>query len=329
MILADKIINERKKLGLSQEELADQLDVSRQSVSKWESAQSTPDLNRILKMAEIFGVSTDYLLKDDMEEIPADSLKEDAGVREDVRKVSLEEATNYLNLIKETSPRIATGVSLCIGSPIPLLILSAYSQSGAIREEVAAGAGVIALLIMVAVAVFLFITNGQKLDPYQFLELKEIETAYGVDGMVKEKKANFEKKFTASIASGVVLCIVSCIPLLIASFIFSDTEKEYCIVYMVGVLLLIVAIGVHLFILNGMEMDAYNKLLQEGNFTPEEKKANRFGDKIAKIYWPIVVALYFGISFITMRWEITWLIWPIAGILFGAVAAIAKLTVKE
>ena len=62
MILADKIINERKKNGWSQEELAEMLEVSRQSVSKWESAQSVPDLQKILKMAEVFGVSTDYLL---------------------------------------------------------------------------------------------------------------------------------------------------------------------------------------------------------------------------------------------------------------------------
>ena len=54
MILADKIINERKKNGWSQEELADKLSVSRQSVSKWEGAQSVPDLNRIVQMAELF-----------------------------------------------------------------------------------------------------------------------------------------------------------------------------------------------------------------------------------------------------------------------------------
>ena len=61
MILADKIIDLRKKNGWSQEELAEQLGVSRQSVSKWESAQSVPDMNRILKLSELFGVSTDYL----------------------------------------------------------------------------------------------------------------------------------------------------------------------------------------------------------------------------------------------------------------------------
>ena len=67
MILADKIINERKKNGWSQEELAEKLNVSRQAVSKWEGAQSIPDLQRIVAMAELFGVSTDYLLKDEIE----------------------------------------------------------------------------------------------------------------------------------------------------------------------------------------------------------------------------------------------------------------------
>lgn len=67
MILADKIIELRKKNGWSQEELADKLGVSRQAVSKWEGAQAVPDMNRVLKLSEIFGVSTDFLLKDELE----------------------------------------------------------------------------------------------------------------------------------------------------------------------------------------------------------------------------------------------------------------------
>ena len=67
MILADKIIKLRKKMGWSQEELAERMNVSRQAVSKWESAQSTPDLERILQLSALFGVSTDYLLKDEIE----------------------------------------------------------------------------------------------------------------------------------------------------------------------------------------------------------------------------------------------------------------------
>ena len=66
MILADKIIELRKKNGWSQEELAEKVGVSRQSVSKWEGALSVPDLDKILLMSQIFGVSTDYLLKDEL-----------------------------------------------------------------------------------------------------------------------------------------------------------------------------------------------------------------------------------------------------------------------
>ena len=65
MPLADKIIELRKKQGWSQIDLADRLDVSRQSVSKWEMAQAVPELDKIIRMSELFSVTTDYLLKDD------------------------------------------------------------------------------------------------------------------------------------------------------------------------------------------------------------------------------------------------------------------------
>ncbi|MGB4985756.1 MAG: helix-turn-helix transcriptional regulator, partial [Erysipelotrichaceae bacterium] len=68
MIFADKIIKLRKRMGLSQEELADKMDTSRQAVSKWEGAQSIPDINKIVQLANLFGVTIDYLLKDDMED---------------------------------------------------------------------------------------------------------------------------------------------------------------------------------------------------------------------------------------------------------------------
>ena len=64
MFLADKIINLRKKAGWSQEELAGRLGVTRQSVSKWEGAQSVPDIEKIVQLRRLFSVTTDYLLKD-------------------------------------------------------------------------------------------------------------------------------------------------------------------------------------------------------------------------------------------------------------------------
>ena len=71
MLLSEKIMSLRKRNGWSQEELAQQLGVSRQSVSKWESMASIPDIQKIMAMSELFAVSTDYLLKDELEELPA------------------------------------------------------------------------------------------------------------------------------------------------------------------------------------------------------------------------------------------------------------------
>lgn len=74
MTLAEKIMDLRKRAGLSQEDLANELGVTRQSVSKWESTSATPDVAKIVQMSKLFGVSTDYLLKDDLDdEINANS----------------------------------------------------------------------------------------------------------------------------------------------------------------------------------------------------------------------------------------------------------------
>ena len=137
MILADKIAELRKKNGWSQEELAGQLGVSRQSVSKWESASSMPDLDKILKMSEIFGVSTDYLLKDsngpDEEAIAVatpDTIP-DPGSDSDVRTVSLEEADTFMNITQDMAAKVAAGVSLCILSPILMILLCGLSDKRA------------------------------------------------------------------------------------------------------------------------------------------------------------------------------------------------------
>ena len=69
MNISQKILLQRKKKGISQEDLANALNVSRQAVSKWESSQSVPDMDKIVALSSYFNITTDYLLKDEIETI--------------------------------------------------------------------------------------------------------------------------------------------------------------------------------------------------------------------------------------------------------------------
>lgn len=328
MILADKITEERKKNGWSQEELAEQLGVSRQSVSKWESAGSVPDLQKIIQLADVFGVSTDYLLKDEME-MEERSGRYDVTAEADrpLRRVSMEEANSFLETREKAAPVIANATALCILSPVLLLLLGAFSESSLfhITEGIAGGVGCTALFIMISVAVFMFITSGMKLSHSEHLEKEVFETEYGVTGMVKEKSRAYEGTFSFGIAGGVVLCILSVIPVVIAGV--AGAPDHICAIC-AGVLLALVSCGVNIIIRVSMIKSSYDTLLQEGEFSKKEKRARGKLDPLSGAYWCLVTAIYLGWSFWTMRWEFTWIVWPVAGVLFAAIAGIVRALVK-
>ena len=320
MILADKIIMHRKKNGWSQEELAEKVNVSRQSVSKWEGAQSIPDLEKIIALSKAFGVTTDYLLKDEIEE---EEFTKDDTTPSKLRRVSLEEANRYLALRFGAAPRIALAVFLCIISPIVLILLAGISEYKILplNESLAGGLGVIVLLLIVAAAVVIFVSQGMKHSEFEYLEKEPFETEYGVDGMVKEKKKNYRDTYTRANIMGVCLCVLCPVPLLIGAFL----ENEFLTVVMLCVTLIIVGIGVLSFVNAGVCWGAMQRLLQEGEFTPKNKKGERALEAISSIYWPIVLAVYLGWSFISGEWDKTWIVWPVAAVLFGAVTAIFNL----
>lgn len=328
MILAEKIMEERKRNGWSQEELAEKLGVSRQSVSKWESAQSVPDLNRIIKMAELFGVTTDYLLKDEMEKRETtETLMEVAEVPVKIHKVSMEEATEFIKLQEKHAPLIAFGVSLCILSPVILLLLAGLADSKMmnISNQIVGGIGISVLLIMIAVGVYIFIKCSNEGEKFEYLDKEAIETEYGVSGMVREKKNAYNGKFNLFVSIGVILCILSPLPLIISGFL---TDAAYIITSMVALLLVIVAAAVNMFIRVGMIRESYEKLLQEGEYTVEKKKSSIIIGRVSGAYWCVVVAVYLAWSFIGMNWDKTWIVWPIAGVLYGAFISIVKLVIK-
>lgn len=320
MVLADKLIDLRKKAGWSQEELAGLMNVSRQSVSKWESAQSVPELEKIVHLSELFGVSTDYLLK---EEINTENL-----LQEEIRKqrfVSMKEAKAFLSVKAETSKVIAFATLLCILSPICLLVLGAVSESSyyTLSENTAGGVGMIILLILVAAAVAIFIFSGSKTAPYEYLEKEIFETESGVERMVREQRENYKNTYTRHNIIGTCLCIMSLIPLFTG--VILDGENDLLMVLMLSMLLIFVGIGVFFFIRSGIIWESYEKLLQEGDYAKGKKgRPSAIVSVVGVAYWSVAAAIYLGYSLVTNDWERSWIVWVVAGILCAPVLMIAR-----
>lgn len=357
MILADKIMELRKKAGWSQEELAAQLGVSRQSVSKWEGAQSVPDMEKIVQLSRLFDVTTDYLLKDEIEELEsprvssgapgsgsADGTASAAGNAayngaktsgsfdaQPLRRVSMEEASEYIRLRKQSAPKIARATFLCVLSPVCLILLNAVSEKRmgfTISEDIAVGIGLCVMLVLVAIAAAIFISCGSKTKAYEFLDYDPFETAYGVRGMVREKLAEHQDEYTRLNIIGTVLCILSAVPLFAAACL-NGSDLMYA--GALCLLLFLVACGCFAFVSGGIYHSALMKLLEEGDYTRENKRKSKFLGKISVIYWLIVTAVFLLYTFGPSgngQPQYSWIIWAVGGVLYGAVVAAVKLVQK-
>ena len=334
MIMADKIIELRKKNGWSQEELAEKLEVSRQAVSKWESAQSVPDMNRVLLLSKVFGVSTDYLLKDELGEEAArtEPLPEEAG--KPLRKVTMAEAQNYLKYREKNARRIPWGVLMCVLSPVALIVLSVGQETGriALSEAQATALGLLPLLLLVGGAVALFVFSGLAGKPFEYLDQECFETEYGVTGLVKEKREQERGAFIAQIVVGVVLCVLSAVPIFVAMLLpGTETQPVSDFRYAVAVaaLLCLVAVGVWLIVRASIRWGGYSVLLEEGEYSRASKEEAQRSRTLATVYWSLVTAGYLAFSFITMDWQRSWIVWPVAGVLYGLVMAVAAAVHKK
>ena len=307
MNLADKIIELRKERGWSQEELAEQLGVSRQSVSKWEVGASVPELDKIVRLSELFGVTVDSLLKDE-------AAAHTEGIINPRRRISREEAEAFMDMTKRASGRIGLGVLLCIISPTLMISLS---EAEGKWETVAPVVGICTLLVIVATAVALFITNGVKLEKYGYIEKEDIQLDDRTAAEVRERKAAHEGTFTAKIAIGVALCILGAVPVVAAGVLDKFLGPA------VALMLIMVSVGVYQFVSAGMVRRSFEMLLEEGEYARTEKELNRRTAPFAKVYWCLITAIFLGISFVGDflgydSWAHTWIIWPVAGVLYGA-----------
>lgn len=318
MIFADKLIELRKKNSMSQEQLAEKMNVSRQSVSKWESASSVPDLNKIIMLSDIFDVSTDYLLKDEIEELPSKDISYSVDLPNDVsvRNVSMEEASEYLHTIKDNAKNLALGVMLCILSVVPLLFITSQSfyQLIPLNDEQSGAIGVTIMIIMAAIAVAIFIIRDRKLKKFRYLSTENIETEYGVSGMVKERRNAYSEKHTVKIVTGVILCILSAVCLFIPSTI--NSGNDFMTIIGLCFMLIIASVGVYFLVETGSVWNSFKKVLEEDDYSRNEKSNKKMIAPVTSIYWLLLTAGFCIYGFITQDWG-RWIIWAVGGIVYA------------
>lgn len=320
MIISEKIIDLRKKAGLSQEDLANKLGVSRQSVSKWESRASLPEISKIIQMSEIFGVSTDYLLRDDMkdEEIfESTSENIDKG-----RLVSLEEANEYMDLTKRLSGKKAISISTFIWSPILIILLNAFSDNNVfgISEKVAITIGLVGMLSLISIAIFSLILIDGKMKKFEYLESQSIQLQYGSESVIRRRQESYLEKSTLLNGIGVVIIILAIIPVVI-SFIFDNSlysSLSTCF------LLLFIGLAVNILVRNSQIKESFQKLLQEEEYTINRKILKKSLSWVLGVYWSVVLLIYLSYSFITSDWSRSWIIWPISWILSSVIESISS-----
>ncbi|MBQ9745786.1 MAG: XRE family transcriptional regulator, partial [Clostridia bacterium] len=184
--------------------------------------------------------------------------------------------------------------------------------------------GITVLLLIVAAAVAIFIYFGSRLSKYDYMEKEAVKPEPDARDMIMAEQEAMRAEYTKRNIIGTVLCILGAISTLAGAF----TENEMLVMVGISGTLLLVAFGVYSFVTAGVPWGAMQKMLEEGDFTRSAKSAEKIMEPISAVYWLVVTAGYLGYSFITSNWHISWVVWPVAGILFGVVSAIVSAVVK-
>jgi hypothetical protein len=240
----------------------------------------------------------------------------------DIPLVTYEEAKDYIEESRAAAPKTALGVLLCIISPVTMLFLIGLRELNAVdvKEELLIAAGLVVLICLVATGVLHFIRYTSKLEKYEYLKFNIFELDYKAEEMVRNVQMQDEPIYKSAVSISVVCYILSALPVIVTPLI---TEIDGLSVIAVTITLIIVALSTYNIINKSGSYEPCNILLQQGDYSVRNK-SNKTFHTVSKVYWCVVVAAYLGYSFITNNWGMSWIIWPVAGVLFGAIKAISE-----
>lgn len=286
MSLAENLQYLRAREGVTQEQLAERLDVSRQSVSKWESAASYPEMDTLLKLCDMFQVDMDTLLRGSVEK----SLSEDTA--------------GYDRFMTLYARKIAGGVSAIVGSVALWSFLSALGLSEML--------GTAMLLLVIAAAAVVFIASG--------MEEEHFRKKHPVipDFYTEPQKERFHRRYIWYIAGGVGAILLGVVMMVLAFTVLPEREPYES--YIGAAFLAVVACAVYFLIYGGMLEDKYNiaKYNRQNNPTPEDRSRRRRATTACSVIMILATAVFLFAGLAYYKWNWAAIIYPVGGVLCGA-----------
>ena len=287
----------RKKASLSQEELAEKLEVSRQAVSKWETGEAIPDMEKIIILSSIFNCSIDTLIK---------------GKISDVKVLNNKDSKeSYDKFMNKFSKGMAFGVFMILVGVTLLLTIIGLAPKDSLDKYIIIG--VVVLMFFVIITVPIFIILGIKMDSLQ-RKYKDVKNFYSV-----EEQEKFETKFAYLLASVVSIILIGVIVLilLIGLNIFDIKDILAYAIFMV-----FITITVPLLVYAGIQKSKYDMdSLRNGHMRLSKEAEEKIG-RISAVIMICATIIYFILGFVFKLWTINWLVYPIGGMICGIVSVI-------
>lgn len=298
-----KLQKMRKEKGMSQEELAAQLGVSRQAVSKWESGQGYPETQKLLMIGNLFSVSMDYLLKDEPMDDATDQPTENGYY------ASRETVEGFLIFRRRKSIRIAAGVAVCILAFLfPLLIEADWAA---------------ALMFATAmIGVALLVSCGFMPNPYLPITQQPLLFDPSFLAEFKIRYGNIRKTSGWFIIAGIGFCVLA----LVSQIVFDEAEaflSNSGVMIMTALFPLLVASGVGCIIFGSSSINAAQIIADNREYLAEEADDKRYG-WIWAVTMPLATMAFLALGFTYDIWHPGWLVYPVTAILTYGLVSILK-----
>lgn len=242
----------------------------------------------------------------------------------DVRTIDLTQVKQYLDDVKSITPKLAFGTMLPILSPVMILMAMAFHYfSDSLDETRAAMVGLILLISVVAIGVYFIVRANQDLSEYEVYKSDQIHLDYTAKQFLQNERVQIQKNYRNKLSLSVALYILSVIPLFITIAWIGHEEYGY-ILFAVSALLVIVALSTYNWMVADGPNTAVKVLLQQDEYHPSNKHKLAKYEKITNVYWAIVLAIFLIWSFVGSAWGRSWIIWPIAGVIYWVVEAVIE-----